>query len=293
MSNTYSRLVQSAAWAATLVATLLMVAKLFTWWHTEAVSLLASLVDSLMDILASVTNLIVVRYALQPADDNHRFGHGKAESLAALAQSAFIIGSALFLMLNGIERLFRPSPLNEPELGIVISIIATLLTACLVLFQRWVVKKTGSQAIAADSLHYQTDLLMNIAIIIALALSWYGISQADALFAIAIALVISVSAGKMAFDAVQSLLDHELPDNEKLTIMEIAGGTDGVEGVHDLRTRQSGPTKFIQLHLELDRALKLSDAHQISDEVESALLSAFTDADIIIHQDPVTIEAKV
>ncbi|RXJ73490.1 cation-efflux pump FieF [Veronia nyctiphanis] len=292
MSTTYSRLVQSAAWAATVIATLLMIAKLFTWWHTEAVSLLASLVDSLLDILASVTNLLVIRYSLQPADDEHSFGHGKAESLAALAQSAFVVGSACFLLLNGIERFFRPSPLNEPELGIYVSIFATILTGALVIFQKWVVRQTGSQAIAADSLHYQSDLLMNVAIIIALGLSLFDITQADAGFAIAIGVVIMLNAFKMANNAIQSLLDHRLPEDEQIQIMNIATSTPGVDGVHELRTRQSGQTKFIQLHLEIDGNLRLIESHSIADDVEQQLLSVFNGADIIIHQDPVSSTAK-
>ncbi|MGF1706155.1 CDF family cation-efflux transporter FieF [Enterovibrio baiacu] len=292
MTKNYARLVQMAAWAATITATFLLIMKLFTWWYTGSVSLLASLVDSLIDLLASVTNLVVVRYALQPADEEHRFGHGKAESLAALAQSAFIVGSACFLLLNGVERFFKPAELHHPEAGVAISVVATLITGCLVLFQKWVVRKTGSQAISADSLHYQSDLLMNIAIIIALGLSWYGFSQADAIFAILIGLFILVSAFKMANEAVQSLLDHQLPVEEQEKIMTLASTVAGVQGVHDLRTRQAGATRFIQLHLELDDDMKLVDAHRIADEVEDRLEIAFPNADILIHQDPVSVVGK-
>ena len=292
MTKNYARLVQMAAWAATITATFLLIMKLFTWWYTGSGSLLASLVDSLIDLLASVTNLVVVRYALQPADEEHRFGHGKAESLAALAQSAFIVGSACFLLLNGVERFFKPTELHHPEAGVAISVVATLMTGCLVLFQKWVVRKTGSQAISADSLHYQSDLLMNIAIIIALGLSWYGFSQADAIFAILIGLFILVSAFKMANEAVQSLLDHQLPVEEQEKIMTLASTVAGVQGVHDLRTRQAGATRFIQLHLELDDDMKLVDAHRIADEVEDRLEIAFPNADILIHQDPVSVVGK-
>lgn len=292
MTERYAQLVQTAAWAATITASFLLLMKLATWWYTGSVSLLASLVDSFIDLLASVTNLVVVRYALQPADDEHKFGHGKAESLAALAQSAFIVGSACFLILTGVERLFNPTELNHPETGVLVSGIATLITAGLVLFQKWVVRKTGSQAIAADSLHYQSDLLMNIAIIIALGIAWYGFPIADAFFAIAIGIFILVSAVKMAHEAVQSLLDRQLPVEDQEKIMLLATTVAGVEGAHDLRTRQAGATRFIQLHLELDDNLKLVDAHRIADAVEDRLEVAYPGADIMIHQDPVSIVGK-
>ncbi|WP_407331638.1 CDF family cation-efflux transporter FieF [Enterovibrio sp. 27052020O] len=292
MTEKYARLVQMAAWAATITASFLLLMKLGTWWYTGSVSLLASLVDSLIDLLASVTNLVVVRYALQPADEEHKFGHGKAESLAALAQAAFIVGSACFLVLSGIERLFKPTELFHPEAGVVMSGIATVITAGLVLFQKWVVRQTGSQAIAADSLHYQSDLYMNIAIIVALGLAWYGFPMADAIFAIGIGIFILVSAFRMASEAVQSLLDRQLPVEDQDKIMLLASTVSGVEGVHDLRTRQAGATRFIQLHLELDDDLRLVDAHVIADEVEDRLEIAFPGADILIHQDPVSVVGK-
>lgn len=161
MNQTYGRLVSRAAIAATVMASLLLLIKIFAWWYTGSVSILAALVDSLVDIAASLTNLLVVRYSLQPADDEHTFGHGKAESLAALAQSMFISGSALFLFLTGIQHLITPTPMNEPGVGIVVTLIALVCTIILVTFQRWVVRKTQSQAVRADMLHYQSDVMMN------------------------------------------------------------------------------------------------------------------------------------
>lgn len=165
MKPEYKKLVTTAAWAATIVASLLLVVKIMAWWKTGSVSLLASLIDSLLDIAASTVNLLVLRYALQPADSEHTFGHGKAESLAALAQAMFISGSAFFLILNGVDRFFRPEALKQPEMGIYVSLFAIAVTFVLVQFQKYVVAKTGSQAIAADSLHYQSDLYMNMAIL--------------------------------------------------------------------------------------------------------------------------------
>ncbi|BFN29974.1 CDF family cation-efflux transporter FieF [Vibrio harveyi] len=289
MKQQYARLVTMAAWTATIVATLLLIVKVITWWVTGSVSLLASLIDSMLDIAASVVNLIVVRYSLQPADREHTFGHGKAESLAALAQAMFISGSAVFLILNGVERFFRPHELNAPELGVYVSLFAMVVTFGLVMFQKHVVRVTGSQAIAADSLHYQTDLYMNGAIMVALGLSYFGVTQADAVFAVGIGIFILYSAFKMVSEAIQTLLDRKLPDEELGQIRQECLKVEGVLGVHQLRTRMSGPTRFIQLHLELDDNLRLIEAHHIADKVEDNLLELFPEADVLIHQDPLSV----
>ncbi|WCE29530.1 CDF family cation-efflux transporter FieF [Vibrio sp. SCSIO 43137] len=289
MKKDYNRLVTMAAWAATIIATLLLIVKIIVWWVTGSVSLLASLIDSVLDIAASGINLVVIRYALQPADKEHTFGHGKAESLAALAQSMFISGSACFLILNGVDRFFRPEALESPQLGVYVSLFAFVLTLGLVTFQKYVVRKTGSQAIAADSLHYQTDLYMNLAIALALGLSYFGFGQADAVFAIGIGLFILFSAFKMVSQAVQSLLDRQLPEEELNEIRKIAIDVDGVLGVHQLRTRMSGPVRFIQLHLELNDEITLIEAHRISDQVEADLMERFPESDVLIHQDPYSV----
>ncbi|MBJ7222092.1 MULTISPECIES: CDF family cation-efflux transporter FieF [unclassified Brenneria] len=288
MSSQYARLVTMAAFGATTVALLLFIMKMFAWWYTGSVSLLASLVDSLVDIGASLVNLLVVRYSLQPADPEHTFGHGKAESLAALAQSMFISGSAVFLILMGLQHTLAPQTLHAPEVGIGVTVIALVSTLLLVSFQRWVVKRTYSQAVRADMLHYQSDLLMNGAILLALVLSWKGITHADALFALGIGIYILYSALRMGYEAVQSLLDRALPNEEREAIVKIISGWPGIRGAHDLRTRRSGPTRFIQLHLEMDDSLPLVESHQIADDIERALLSRFPGSDIIIHQDPVS-----
>ena len=289
MNHDYGCLVSRAALAATLVATLLLIIKIFAWWYTGSVSILAALVDSLVDIAASLTNLLVVRYSLQPADEEHTFGHGKAESLAALAQSMFISGSALFLFLTGIQHLITPEPMRAPLVGIVVTVAALITTLMLVTFQRWVVRKTRSQAVRADMLHYQSDVMMNGAILVALALSWYGLHRADALFALGIGVWILYSALRMGYEAIQSLLDRALPDDERQAIVDIVAAWPGVRGAHDLRTRQSGPTRFIQLHLEMEDNLPLVQAHLIAEQVEQAILSRFPGSDVIIHQDPCSV----
>ena len=289
MKQEYARLVTMAAWTATIVATLLLVVKVGAWWATGSVSLLASLIDSMLDIAASLVNLVVVRYSLQPADREHTFGHGKAESLAALAQAMFISGSAVFLILNGVDRFFRPHALQSPEYGVYVSLFAIAVTFALVRFQKYVVSRTGSQAIAADSLHYESDLYMNAAIMLALGLSWFGIGQADAVFAIGIGGYILFSAFKMVKEATQTLLDRKLPDSELKEIRECCLSVEGVLGVHQLRTRMSGPTRFVQLHLELEDQIPLIEAHRISDLVEDSLLERFPGADVLIHQDPYSV----
>ncbi|MCC8379718.1 CDF family cation-efflux transporter FieF [Xenorhabdus sp. PB30.3] len=286
MGINYGRWVSTAALVATILASVLLVVKIFAWWFTGSVSLLAALVDSLVDLAASLTNFFVVRYSLQPADEEHTFGHGKAESLAALAQSMFVSGSAIFLFLTGFQHLFSPQPLEHAAVGVWVIIIAIVSTSCLVIFQKWVINKTQSQAIRADMLHYKSDLLMNGAILVALVLSVYGFRRADALFALGIGVYILYSALRMGYDAIQSLLDRALPDEERQEIIEIIRNYPGVSGGHDLRTRQSGPTRFIQFHLEIDDNLPLVQAHALAEGIENKLRDRFPGADIIIHQDP-------
>ena len=289
MNQQYGKLVSRAAIAATVMASLLLLIKIFAWWYTGSVSILAALVDSLVDIAASLTNLLVVRYSLQPADEEHTFGHGKAESLAALAQSMFISGSALFLFLTGFQHLAEPSQMKQPLVGVVVTVIALFSTLILVTFQRWVVRKTQSQAVRADMLHYQSDVMMNGAILVALALAWYGWHRADSIFALGIGVYILYNAIRMGHEAVQSLLDRALPDDERQAIIDIINAWPGVKGAHDLRTRQSGPTRFIQVHIEMEDNLPLVQAHVIAEQVEQAILRRFPGSDVIIHQDPCSV----
>ena len=270
MSTNYSQLVKRAANLAIAVAALLIVIKAIAWWKTGSISILAAMTDSVVDLFASITNVIVLRFALQPADENHAFGHGKAESLAAIAQSAFIAGSAT-------------------ELGVIVSIISIVLTALLVIDQKRVVKLTKSPAIEADSLHYQTDLLMNAAILVAMILNLFGFIYADAVFAIGIAFYIAFNAFKMFWEAVQVLLDRALPDEEVQQILQMASYNPQIIGIHDLLTRQVGANRFIQLHLELRDNLTLLEAHEITEQLEKEILAAFPKTEIIIHQEPTSI----
>lgn len=247
---------------------------------------MASLVDSLMDATASLINLFAIRYSLKSADEDHQFGHGKAESLAGLAQASFIAGSGLFLLMHASERLANPQPLKGLGMGIWIMAFAILATAILLIFQGYVIKKTGSLAIKADALHYQTDLLTNSAGIAALILSCYGWQIFDPILAAAIATYILYSARQIALDALDVLMDKELPAQTRQKICDIAHSHHEVVGIHDLRTRLSGQIIVIQFHLDLDGKLALSEAHRITKEVEMMLIEVFPNADIIIHQDP-------
>lgn len=289
MKEEYNKLVKRAANLAILVAVSLIIIKAFAWWKTGSISILAAMTDSVVDLFASLTNILVLRFALQPADNNHAFGHGKAESLASLAQSAFISGSAVFLLLQGFHKLTNPEFISQSNIGVVVSLISIVVTAVLVLYQRYVVKMTQSPAIEADSLHYQTDLLMNAAILVAMILNGVGFIYADAVFAIGIALYIALSAVKMFWTSVQTLLDQSLPEEEIELIKEIASHHPNILGIHDILTRKAGAVRFIQLHLELDDHLTLLVAHEITDSLEQKLLAAFPMSKVIIHQEPTTI----
>ncbi len=281
-----NQLLRRATTASVSVALLLLLIKAYAWWISGSVSLLASLVDSAIDTLVSLINFMAVRYALQPADEEHRFGHGKAESLAGLAQSVFIMLSALFLLAQGVDHLLDPPPLQHLDSAITVMIISMLLTLCLVAYQRYVVARTRSVAIKADSLHYLSDLLTNAGIIVALVLSVFGWTKLDALLAIVIALYIGYTAIRIWSESIQLLLDRELPLEEQRKIENIALEHADVLGVHALRTRQSGATKIIQLHLELDGYMPLWRAHKVCDDVDQCIKTAYPGADVLIHQDP-------
>ena len=281
------RLMRLATYASVSVACLLIALKTGAWIATESIAMLSTLVDSLLDALASIVNLFAVRHALTPADREHRFGHGKAEALAAMAQSAFIAGSAVLLLFQAGERFINPRALSAPETGIWVMVVSIVLTLFLVLFQIWVVRRTQSVAISADSLHYKGDILVNIAVIGALVLgSWFGFLYADPIFGTVIAAYILYNAWLIVRGALDMLMDRELPDEDRRKVREIAMSHPEVKSLHDMRTRRSGPTSFIQFHLVMDADLTLLKAHEVSDAVEMELQEAFPDAEILIHQDP-------
>lgn len=280
-----------ATYASVAAACLLIVVKLAAWFYTDSVSLLSTLIDSLLDVAASIVNLFAVRHALTPPDREHRFGHGKAEPLAALGQSTFIAGSAIFLVIEAGHRLYAPQTIEHADAGISVMVFAIIVTFVLTRFQAYVVQRTGSMAIQADSLHYVGDMLINGAVIVALLLvSQFGWLYADPLFGLGIAAYILYTAWKIARGSLDMLMDRELPDDARARIKEIALSHPEVRNLHDLRTRTSGRQTFIQLHLEIDGKMSLNDAHLVADAVELDLQAAFPEAEVIIHQDPYGIE---
>ena len=285
------KLMRAAAIASVSVATVLIVTKFAAWIMTDSVSLLSTLLDSILDAAASLINLLAVHHALQPADREHRFGHGKAEPLASLAQAAFICGSAAFLLVQAGERVAHPREIANTDIGYAVMVFSIVLTIILVIFQRYVVKKSGSVAIDADSLHYQTDVLINLGVMVSLFMSSHlGWKYADPLIAILIALYIVKGAWGIGQTALAILMDRELDDGDRKKIRDIVMAHTEVKGLHDLRTRSSGLHVFIQFHLELDGDMKLIQAHEISENVEQELMDAFPNAEVIIHEDPEGVE---
>jgi ferrous-iron efflux pump FieF len=289
---TYSQLIKLATWASVLVALSLIVIKTWAWDQTQSVSLLASLIDSIMDSAASLINFFAVRYAMAPADKEHRFGHGKAEALAGLTQALLILGSIGLLLSQTVGRLWDPVAVENTPLGISVMVASMVLTGALILLQRQVVKRTQSTAVEADSLHYVSDLFMNLGVIIALVLAAYGYYGADPYLALGISVYVVYSAWGIAKTAFHLLLDHELSDEERLIITQLALTQPLVLGMHDLRSRQSGHMKFIQLHLDLQDDMLLRHAHDVADALEQRIMEAFPYADVIIHLDPISITDK-
>jgi len=283
-----------ATYASLAVAAMLIAAKFLAWTATGSVALLSSLVDSMVDAAASAVTFFAVRHAATPADREHRFGHGKAEPLAALGQAAFLTGSAMLLLAEAVRRLITPEPVENLPAGIAVMLLSMVLTAALVTFQRHVVRRTGSLAINADELHYRGDILMNLSVIATLAIAgFWSVPLIDALFGAGVAGWVIWSAVRIARLSMTQLMDRELPDHERARVRALAESHPEVSAVHDIRTRVAGPTAFIQLHLEMDPAISLLHAHEISDEVESSLRRAFPHAQIIIHEDPAGIEEPV
>ena len=283
----HARLLRLATRASVAVACTLIVAKAIAWWLSGSVSMLAGLTDSALDGVTSLLNLLAVHYALRPADDDHRYGHGKAESLAGMAQALFIGGSAVLIAFQAYERLNNPQPLGAPWLSIGVIVFSLLLTLALLVLQHRVIKATGSNAVRADSLHYRSDMLLNGSILIALVLAGFGFEQLDAWFGLGIAVYILWSAVQIARESFSVLMDEELPTDVSQHMLELACSVPGVLGAHDLRTRISGNHWFVQLHLELPGELTLSVAHGISDQAADAIHKAYPRAEVLVHADPI------
>lgn len=281
----------SAAYASVAVSLFLIALKFAAWLATGSVALLSSLVDSLLDVVAAGVNLFAVRRAAEPADREHRFGHGKAEPLAALGQAAFLAGGALLVTFEAINRIVIPAPISQATLGIIVMIVSIVVDGGLVLYQRHVVRVTRSVAIGADELHFRSDLFVNGAVLVALILDrLFAAPLLDPIFGGAIGLWIIWGSIRLLRVSMDQLMDHEMPDADRARIRAIAEAESEVTAVHDLKTRLAGPTAFIQLHLEMDGTMDLRRAHEITDRVEAQLRDAYPQAEIIIHEDPAGLE---
>ncbi|MCC7258224.1 MAG: cation diffusion facilitator family transporter [Gammaproteobacteria bacterium] len=283
-------LMRSATYASMGVAISLVVAKGWAWLATDSVSMLSSLADSLLDLFASALTFWAVRYSLSPADAEHRFGHGKSEGLAALVQAMIIGASGLFVCREAIGRLLDPQPITRPEVGLLVVLGSTLATVLLVGYQRVVSKRTGSVAIGADAMHYTTDILVNLSVGVAVVLSaWTGWRMMDPLVGLGVAVYILVGALRMASQALDILLDREIPQDDRQRIKVIALGHPEVLGLHDLRTRHGGSNYIVQFHLDFPRDISLWRSHEVMDEVEENIRAEFPNCEIIIHADPLGI----
>ena len=280
-----------AAIASVSISLVLVAIKTFAYFASHSVAMLASLADSALDLFTASINMFAIRQALTPADKEHRFGHGKAEPLAGLAQGAFITASALFLAIQAIHGLIDPEPVKHGLAALIVMLVSIVLAIGLILYERSVIRRTGSLAVAADQTHYIGDLATNIGVVIAILLaSGLGWLRADPAIALLVACVMAGSAWLVFRQCLDQLMDRELPDTERKRIKDIVLAHPGVTGLHELRTRSAGLYTFIQLHIELDPSMPLAEAHAVSDAVERALCAAFDKAEIIIHQDPAGLE---
>ncbi|MEE8140832.1 MAG: cation diffusion facilitator family transporter [Alphaproteobacteria bacterium] len=281
------RLLKIATAASVSAALILIAFKGVAWFMTGSVSVLSALIDSIMDAAASLVTLFAVRAALVPADLEHRFGHGKAEPLAALAQAAFVAGSSLYLVVEVVDRFVHPKTIANEMLGVGVMVFSIVVTLALVALQTYVVRQTNSVAISADSLHYKGDVLIHGSVIVSLLLSTRpGFGLADPLIGIGIAAYLFWNVWRIVRASLDSLMDRELDQADRARIIDIAMAHPEVCDIHDLRTRQAGQRAFIQFHLELPKDISLLRAHEISDEVEARVRAAFPGGGVIIHQDP-------
>jgi ferrous-iron efflux pump FieF len=276
-----------AAWASVATASFLLLLKSYAALETGSVAMLGSLADTGLDLVASLVVLFGVRVAAMPADREHRFGHGKAEALAALVQIGFIAISAAAIAWQAAARLAEGARSDQAEYGIAVSLAAIAATFALIAYQRRVIARTGSLAIRTDHVHYQSDLFLNLAVIAALVLDQYlGLAGADPLFGLGIALWLAFNGWRASRDAVNQLMDREWPDERRQRFVEIAARHPEGRGIHDLRTRSSGAQEFAQFHIWVDPEMSVQRAHDVMEEIEAELAREFPDVEVLIHLDP-------
>lgn len=278
---------RSAAFASLSAAGLLLGLKGWAAWSTGSTAMLGSLADTTLDLVASLATLLGVWVAAQPADDKHRFGHGKAEAIAALFQIVLISISALGIASRAVEQFLSGGRTQAAGQGILVSVAAIGVTFALLAWQRHVIRRTGSLAIHTDSVHYQSDLLLNIAVILALVLDQYaGLSRADPLFGFGIALWLGWGAWNASKAVLNQLMDHEWPVERKARVLELIAANPDISGVHDLRTRTSGNKDFVQFHVWVDAQMTVRQAHRVMDSIEARIHEEFPEVEVLIHTDP-------
>lgn len=286
--NKDSSLTQSAAVMSICVAAILILIKGFAWADSDSSSVLASFADSSLDIIVSLINFFAIRFAFAPADKEHPFGHGKAESLAALMQSAFIAGSAFVLLLHAGERLIHQQEIKSLGTATGVMAVSLVLTLLLVIYQRWVYSRTGSLALKADSAHYMSDILANGAVIIALFAAQAGVIWLDPIVALLIVLALLKSAYSIAKESMDMLMDHSLDPEVEDKVKSLVKKNNHILGCHDIKTRQSGNVQFIQLHLDFPATVSLQVAHEAGEWLVAELIREYPRADVFIHHDPVS-----
>ena len=281
------RLLRLATYASVSTAAILVAIKIWAWQATDSVSLLSSLVDSTLDVLGSLITFVAVTVSLKPADKEHRFGHGKAEGLAALAQSLIIAASALFVLKESVERILDPTVVQNAPIGITVMGISVAMTLLLLTIQRYVRRATGSAAIEADAMHYRTDLAINLGVAAAIAAAaWPRGWLADPLVAAAVIAYLLFGVWKIAKHALDILMDREIPDEDRETITRLAESHPAVLDIHDLKTRHGGSNYIVQFHVLLPAGLSLAEAHEILDDVEIRIKAEFPGCELLLHPDP-------
>ncbi len=283
----------AAAAASVATACLLTIIKAAAAFTTGSLSILSSTADSLADVLSSVITFIAVMYSDRPLTCDHRYGYGKAESVSALIQAAFISGSACFILYDAFYRFFHPVILTDTFVGVCTMTVSLLITLLLIMFQKYVIRRIHSQAIEADSSHYVIDLAANITVLFSLsAVHWLGWTWFDILAAVLVSCYLIFTAFKIAEKALAEITDKEVDNSIKAVIVREVLKIDGIKGYHDLRSRISGSRLFFEIHLEFDGELSLLKTHEIAEHAEHKIVQMYPNAQIIIHQDPYGIEEK-
>ncbi len=293
--HNHNRLLKNATYFSVSTAALILIMKIYAWVITNSAAVLASLIDSALDITSSIITMIALKFSLIPPDDNHRFGHEKIQDLAVFGQATFFIASSIFVIFSAIDHLHHHVIVSNHKIGIYIMLFSILATSFLMIYQHYVISITNSNIIKADKLHYATDLLANLTVIVSIYTSskyWF----LDAVFAMIIGIYLFVGAFKILRSALVNLLDEEFSKTEKLKIFEIIDkhkDANNIISIHDLKTRKAGNKHFIQFHLVMDGKKNLKDVHSITEIIEHELLNEFGEAEVIIHQDPDDYEENI